>query len=273
MKIRITSFCLIVVMALFACKKEDLSQTGNPGNPNVPALSKILVDGKSVYEYVYNDSGLMRQEMSKYDFTIHHYNTKGQLASSEIFGNDDVLSSDVTVSDAAVNQTILVTHESGKKAQNINYEYNSDGQLIRTVSTRPSLTCTEYSECTYADNKMLKQTMFFENVETGHIEYAYDSKGNLTSEMLYGILSDGTSGLITSTKFSFDANPNPCREANKSMIPGINSNANNITKETYTIYLPVDEGSNIVEVTENSYKYNTLGYPVSRNGNVTYVYD
>jgi hypothetical protein len=57
------------------------------------------------------------------------------------------------------------------------------------------------------------------------------------------------------------------------MIPGINTNQNNIIKETYTIHLTANEGSDNVKVTENKYEYNKAGYPISKNGNITYIYN
>ena len=56
------------------------------------------------------------------------------------------------------------------------------------------------------------------------------------------------------------------------MIPGIYTNVNNIINETYTINSNTVPASNKIQVTGNSYAYNTNGYPVSKNGNVSYIY-
>jgi hypothetical protein len=56
------------------------------------------------------------------------------------------------------------------------------------------------------------------------------------------------------------------------MLPGQNTNINNITKETYTIHFEVDPFIDTIQVTENSYRYNTMDYPVSKNNFETYVY-
>ena len=108
-------------------------------NPFIPKLTKVMIDNESFKEFLYSDSGLIRQEQSKFDFTQHHYNASGQLTSSEFFGNDDVLSSDLSIYETAMNQSTWVTPSSGKKGGVITYEYNANGQLIKSTTTRPSL--------------------------------------------------------------------------------------------------------------------------------------
>lgn len=274
MRFRLIALFVLPAMIFLSCKKEDLTPDGvNPGNQYVPQLSKILTDNKISEEFVYNDSDMVKQQKSKYDFTTNVYNSAGKLIKSEIYGNENILSNDNSVSSTAMNQIALLTLEGSKKGGIINYEYNSSGQLLKSVSTRPSLTCNEYSLFTYdAGNRINKQTMYWEDAPTGYIDYTYDSKGNLTSEMLYSFTDEGKTILVTTSKYTYDSQPNPFKPFNKTMIPGIYSNTNNITKETYTIHVPVEQGGDKVVLTENTYTYNTLGYPVSKNGNVTYIY-
>jgi hypothetical protein len=275
MRIKITTYCLLFVAILLSCKKEDLNHnTGTASAPYVPVLSKVLIDNQAASEILYNDSSMIWQEQSKLDLTIHHYNAMGQLVTSEFYGNDDVLSSDMSVSQAAMSQTAWVTPASGKKVGIIAYEYNGNGQLTKATSTHPSFTCTEYSLFTYdSNNRINRQSMYWDGVATGYIDYTYDIKGNLASETLYSTPSSGDAVAINSTKYSFDSQPNPFRTNNKLQIPGINSNINNIVKQTYTIYLSPALGTDNVTTTENTYTYNTLGYPVSKNGNTTFVYE
>lgn len=275
MRIKIITVCLFFVTIFLSCKKEDLSDAAghSSGNAFVPVLSKVMIDNQSAYEYLYNDAGLLWEKMSKLDFTMNQYNTAGQLISSKYYGNDDVLSSDASVSDKAMAATAWVTIASGKEGGTVAYEYNSNGQLIKTTTTRPSIAFSEYSLFTYdANNRINKQTMYWENAATGYIEYVYDNKGNLTSETLYNLPASGTAELTTDTKYTYDSQANPFKVSNKLQVPGINTNVNNILKETYTIHISADKASDKVVVTENSYKYNALGYPVSQNDNITFVY-
>ena len=271
MKIRSITICLLLSAMFFSCKKDDLSEVGGPGNKYVPKLSKILLNNESSVEFQYNDSNMVKAEKSKFDYTAHQYNSTGQLISSTIYGNDDVLSNDNSVYQTAMSQTMWVTPASGKKCGDIAYEYNSDGLLIKAVSSRPQSQFSEFSEFSYDSGKRItKQTLYWENVASGYVDYQYDSKGNLTSEMLYNITSDGKTELMSDLKYAFDNEPNPLK-TNKATIPGISTNTNNILKETLTIHLASGQPDK-TEITENSYKYNALGYPISKNGNITYVY-
>ena len=84
--------------------------------------------------------------------------------------------------------------------------------------------------------------MFWENVATGYIDYTYDNKGNLAGESLYNLPASGTAELITITQIYLRQPTNPFKLSNKLQIPGINTNVNNILKETYTIHvLPTRE--------------------------------
>ena len=274
MKLKIITFCLLFVTIFVSCKKEDLSKGLNTGNSNVPILSKVLVDNQSSYEYVYNDSNMISEVKSKFDFTINHYNNKGQLVTAEYYGNDNILSSNAEVSATALSSTTLVTSENGTKSGVITYEYNDNGQLTKTTYSLPSTTSSEYSGFTYdSNNRISRQTMYWANIETGYIDYSYDVKGNLIKEMLYNTPSTGVEELITTTSYNFDNENNPYKSSSKLLVPGINTNPNNIIKETYTIHFTPDQGSDDVQVIETSYQYNGLGYPVSKNGNVSYVYE
>jgi YD repeat-containing protein len=273
MKIRIVMFFLLILSVLVSCKKEDLQTNGSLTDPYFPKLSKILVDNLSFQEYLYSDSNLIYQETSKFDFTVHHYNEAGQLTSTEFYANDDILSNDLSIYETAINQSSWVTPSSGEKGGAITYEYNADGQLIKTTTTRPSMAYTEYSEFIYdASNRISRQSMYWENTGTGYIDYTYDKNGNLASEILYSLSANSSVELITSTKYSYDNEQNPFRSYSKILIPGINTNANNVIREIYTINLESADGSDNVQITENTYKYDVLGYPVSKNGNVTYIY-
>lgn len=276
MKLKITILSLICVTILFSCKKVDLSDGINPSNSAnnyVAILSKVLIDNQSAYEYAYNDSNLVTQEKSKFDYVAYHYNNKGQLITSDFYGNDDILSSDLVVFQTAMNSASLLNASSGKKGGTISYEYNASGLMIKSTYTRPSVTNTEYSEFTYnSSNKISKQTMYWDNVATGYVDYSYDSKGNLVSEALYNLPASGVPELSTTTQYAFDNSPNPYKATSKLMIPGINTNSNNIIKETTTIHVPAALGGDNVQVTQNAYQYNGMGYPISKNDNITFVY-
>lgn len=273
MRIKITTFCLLLIMIFFSCKKDPLSDVVGSGNSTVLMLSKVLLNNICSNEYLYNDSNLVSEEKSKIDYRMNHYNDNGQLVTSEYYTDDDILSNDAQISATAINSTDLVTPENGQKGGSITYEYNTNAQLIKITYSQPTSTGSEYSQFSYdANNRINRQTMYWENLATGYIDYSYDAKGNLIKEALYNMPSTGVVELITTTSYEFDNSKNPYKLFKKLMIPGIYTNINNIIKETYTIHLQPNQGPDNVQIKTNSYKYNAVGYPVSKNGNIAYVY-
>ena len=274
MRIKIIILCLLYVSIFISCKKEQLLDDESYGNSTVLILSKVLLNNQCSNEYLYNDSNLVSEEKSKIDYTMNHYNDKGQLVTSEYYTNDDILSSDAQIFATAINSTDLVTPENGQKGGSITYEYNANAQLIKSSYSQSTSTSSEYSEFSYdANNRINRQTMYWANSATGYIDYSYDTKGNLIKEALYNMPSTGVVELITTTSYVFDNSKNPYKLFRRLMIPGINTNVNNIIKETNTIHLTPDQGPDNVQITTTSYKYNAMGYPISKNGNVAYVYE
>ena len=270
MKFKIFSFSLILVSIFVSCKKESLSIVANT---NIALLSKIMTDNQSSDEYIFNGLNLISEEKSRYDYTLHHYNSNNQLVSSDFYGNDDILSSNLQIYQTAMSRVDWVTPINGSKGGTIAYEYNSDAELIKTTYTRPSSTSSEYSLFSYdANNRISRQMMYWEDIETGYIDYSYDAKGNLLTEALYNVPATGAAELITTTQYAYDDKQNPYKSFIQLMMPGIYTNVNNIIKETYTINSNTVTASGKIQVTDNSYAYNTNGYPVSKNGNVSYIY-
>jgi hypothetical protein len=272
MKLKIISFCLVLVSIFVSCKKEPLDTAAAPGS-DLFLLSKITTDNQSSDEYVYNSVNLISEEKSKYDYAVHRYNAGNQLVSTDFYGNDDILSSNLQVFTTAINRTEWVTPLNGVKGGTLSYEYNGNGQLVKTIYTRPSSASSEYSLFSYdINNRINKQRMYWESTETGYIEYSYDAKGNLITESLYNISSPGVTELITTTQYTYDNQQNPFKSFKQLMLPGINTNVNNISKETHTLNSKNDLAPDKIQITENTYQYNAKGFPVSKNGNVKYIY-
>jgi len=273
MRIKLITICLLLTVVFLSCKKEELSDTMNPVSTYVPLLSKILVDNQPAYEYTYTDSKLLSQEKSKFDFTIYQYNDKGMLVSTDYYGNDDMLSTDNNIFETAMNNKEWVTPENCKKISTSAYEYDTDGNLSKTTFSIGTVASSEYSEFIYdSNNRISRQTMFWENKATGYTDFSYDEKGNLIKDMLFYLQPNGAAELITTTTYSFDRQPNPYRSISRLKTPGVSTNLNNIIKETNIIHMAASQGPDNVQITENSYEYNIMGYPVSKNGNTTFIY-
>jgi YD repeat-containing protein len=271
MKIKMISFFLVLVITILSCKKEDMNIVENA---DVLLISDVKTDNEASVVYLYNDLNLVIEEKSKFDFTMHRYNDNNQLINSECFGNYDILSCVLQVYQTAMNRTEWVTAENTNRTGTLSYEYDSDGQLVKVTSSRPQSVTSEYSEFSYdANNRIGRQKMFWDNEETGFIDYSYDTKGNLVKEVLYSMSPDGIEELTTTTKYDFDAQKNPYKSFSRLMMPGIYTNANNIIKETITVHLSATLGPDKAEITETAYEYNPSGYPVSKNGNISFTYN
>src|SRR5690606_13450799 len=102
--------------------------------------------------------------------------------------------------------------------------------------------------------------------------YQYDEYGNVIRQTKYLVSSSGIAELTTTTDYEYDNKHNPYQSFNRLMTPGIYTNPNNITKETYTIHFEVDPSIEKVQITERTYEYNANGYPIKVNGETEYLY-
>ncbi len=266
---------LLILTLLYSCSKEEPLVNINDNSSKVTLLlSQVIIDDQPSFEYTYNPSALVNNEMSLYDLSVNHYNNKNQLIATDLYVNYSILSSDVSVSNLAMNQTAWVSPDDANKSGTLTYEYNSDGLLVKTTYV-PVAGITEVSEFSYnAENRIKSQILMWDNIKTGYINYTYDDSGNLIEEYLYNIESSGVADLTISKFYEFDDKTNPYKLMKcDSRIPGIYTNKNNIVKETYTVYAVQGKGTENLQITQNSYKYNSQGYPISKNGNVKYVYN
>ena len=174
---------------------------------------------------------------------MHHYNARNQVVSTDYYGNNGILNSDPNIFQTALSQDVMVTPDNGSKEGTFNYEYNDNEQLIKSTYSRTSSVNSEYSEFSYdVNNRISTQTLYWNNKKTGYIDYTFDGKGNLIKENLYNLSATGVAELSTTTQYEFDNKQNPYQSFSKLMTPGINTNQNNIIKETYTIHLTANLG-------------------------------
>jgi len=257
--------CLI----LFSCEKNKQSAVENT---DIPLIRKILIEGTPFKEFEYNDANLLTAEKTKFHYTRHHYNDENMLSTSEFYMDPAMWSSSSLVIEEAMNRKEWANPENTQKSLTQDFDYDNNGFLKRKTYIRPSVDNSEYLEYTWENNKIKRQTMYFKDVLSGYIDYFYDKKGNLIKEVKYRIPESGNTELSTTTEYEFDNMHNPFIAFKRLIAPGINTNPNNITKETYTIHFEVDRWTQQVSVTNNSYEYDHRGYPVKVNGEAEYVY-
>lgn len=241
-------------------------------NTDILLLSKVLVDGVSYYEYAYNDANLLSEQKSKFHYTKHTYNDKNQLIVSDFYVDPAMFSSLGIVVEAAMNRKEWVNPDNTSKSLTKSFEYNDKYELIRVTYNRPSISNSEYSEFTFDNNRISRQTMYWKKELAFYIDYLYDEKGNLIKESKYYVPSTGIAELWTTTEYEFDNMQNPYQAFSRLMTPGKYTNPNNITKETYTIHFEVDPWTDKVQITETSFEYDNRGYPVRVNGEAEYIY-
>jgi hypothetical protein len=241
-------------------------------NNESPLLRQIIIDRQPAYEYTYNGSGLLIREKGRYILTEYLYNDKYLPSLAVQYVNYDILSQDPAIAAAALNRKDLMTAAASGKGGKTSFLYNGDGKIVEAIYTPVSGAVQNSELFTDQEGRVTKQILYLADKEAGHIEYTYDGNGNLTLEKVFGINSYGDQELITVTGFEYDDKVNPYKSAGRVSLPGPGTNSNNVTRETRTIHINNGQGSTRVDVTEYSYKYNDRGYPVSRNGNIEYVY-
>jgi len=255
--------CLLAIVTMWACEKDD-SQLSNGKNSQL--LYQVKYGSELYYEYTYNTSDQIVEEKSKMYYTKHNYQD-GKLISSEYYLDSRMFSSSSLMADSAMNRKEWVNPTNTKKNSTKTYSYDEMGRIVRSENQQG---VTEYSY--NYKNLINRQTFYRDNEPTGYIDYRYDDRGNVIKELHYWILESGVEELQTTTEYEFDNKHNPYKALSSLMTPGKYTNTNNITKETYTLHFEVDPSIDQVQITENSYRYNSNGYPTSKKGSETYVY-
>jgi hypothetical protein len=255
--------CVLAIVALWACEKDD-SELINSNNALL--LYQIKYGSELYYEYTYNNSNQIVEEKSKMYYTKHNYQDS-KLISSEYYLDSRMFSSSSLLVDSAMDRKEWVNPTNTEINSTKTYRYDQTDRIFRSENQQG---IAEYS---YNDKNLIdRQTFYHDNEPTGYIDYRYDDRGNVKKELHYWILESGVEELQTTTDYEYDNKHNPYKALSSLMMPGQYTNANNITKETYTLHFKVDPSIDQIQITENSYRYNSKGYPISKNGSETYVY-
>jgi hypothetical protein len=262
---------LIITISLvfFSCEKEKQLIIENT---DIPLITKVLMDGEVYMEYSYNSANLVTEEKSKFHYSRHTYNDMNQLVKSDIYWDMSIASSSSSVLEAAMNRKEWVSPDNTPKSISHSLEYNSESRLIRKSYIRPSSVTPEYQEFLYENDRIVRITGYYNNSISGYTDYIYDDNGNITKQTKYFVSPAGIAELTTTTEYEYDNMHNPYQSFKRLTTPGVFTNPNNITKETYTLNFEVDPSIEKVQIRENSYEYNDKGYPVKVNGLTEYVY-
>jgi len=269
MKPTFNLFVLICFLSLISCEKDSVFEDAGNGT----LLKSVLINGEVYFEYTYNNAGIISEEKSKFSYTKHNYNSHNQLNQSDHYFDERIFSSSSYVLEDALNRTVWVNPANTEEDSYFSFEYHKSGQLEKRTITRLINSYRSFDVFTYNNQgRIERRTWYYENKVSGFDDYFYDSNDNLIKQQRYHVLENGKHELQTTTEYEFDNKHNPYLSFRSLMIPGQNTNPNNITKETYTIHFEVDNYINKIQVKENKYEYNSMGFPLKRRDGFEYVY-
>jgi len=264
-----TVLAFLFSLLFFSCEKDKQSIIENT---DIPLISKVLIGDEIYMEYSYNDANLLIEEKSKFHYSRHFYNNNNQLVASDIYWDMRIASSNSRVLEEAMNREEWVNPDNTPKSISHVLEYDTKKQIIRKSFIRPSGDNNDIMEFQYENDRIVRSTGYYNNSISGYTDYQYDEYGNVIRQTKYTVLSTGITELTTTTEYEYDSMHNPYQSFRRLVTPGIYTNPNNITKETYTLNFDVDPSIEKVQITENSYEYNAMGYPIKVNWVTEFVY-
>ena len=261
----------ILISILFSsCEKDDKLIVERNSNG---LLSRVLISGQPYQEYTYTNSGLICEEKSWGTYTKYTYNPENQLERQDYYIDPALYSSSSQVIAEAQKRKEWANPKNVPKSVTNTYMYPKTGQFIERLIDRANGT-KDYAKYELNEKGMVFKDIFYdEDKPSGYIDYLYDELGNLIREKHYFISADGKTKLSNETEYEFDNQKNPYFPFNKLIWPGRNTNRNNITKATYTLYGETPSVVEWLDITTHTYEYNDLGYPVKVDSETVYEYE
>lgn len=264
-----TGLILLIFIAAISCDKENdpIIEKNKTG-----LLSRVLISGQPYQEYTYTNSGLIYEEKSWAMYFKYTYNSDNLLVKSESYVDPSIYSSSMAVIQEGQKRKEWATPKNVPRSVTNTYEYPKSGQVIERYVDRANGT-QDYGKYELNEKGLVSKSIFYyEGKPSGYVDYSYDESGNLIQEKKYFISADGKTELVTETSYEFDNQKNPYFPFKKLIFPGRNTNLNNITKATYTLYGETPSVIEWLDITTHKYEYNDLGYPVKVDGETSYEY-
>lgn len=261
---------ILICSVIFSCNKDhspinEVNQTG--------LLSRILIYDKPYMEFTYSSSGLISEEKSWGSYSKYSYNDLDQLVKAEHYCDPALVSSNSHVIEEAQKRTEWANPGNITKSSTNTFSYSTDGKFVEANFNGAN---GYQSSAKYELNEkglVSKDIFYNEGKPSRYLEYQYDGQGNLLRKKHYFTSAGGATKLSNETEYEYDDKKNPFLPFKKSLTPGRETNQNNITKETYTLYGELPAGIERVQITTRKYEYNDLGYPVTVDGETVYEYE
>lgn len=264
-----TWIIILICIAAISCDKDNDQIV----KKNITGLlSRVLISGEPYQEFTYTNSGLIEEVKSWGMYTKYTYNYLDQLVKSEHYYDPALVSSSSYVFAEAQKRKEWANPLNIPKSVTNTYSYPKTGQFIERYVDRVNGT-QSYAKYELNEKGLLSKHIFYDDDKpSGYIDYLYDEQGNLTHRRHYFTSADGKSNLRNETEYEFDNKRNPYFPFKKLLNPGRETNLNNITKETYTLYGEIPKGIERVQITTHTYEYNASGYPIKVDGEMVYEY-
>jgi hypothetical protein len=255
----------MVALMLFSCKKEPAAV---PCNSEV-LLIQVKTDNAPVQELTYKGCYLY-ESIEEYSYKKYTYNSQNLLVKTEQALLFDPLS--CYIQPGTMDNRSVTDPRKAKFTQYYTYEYDSSLRLDREsyyFINNGSSQLINYRTFEYDRGYIVRSNLFSAQGQlAGYNLYTYDDNGNVIKEELYMIENGVDFELYSENKYEYDTKHNPFHVFAIEGTPGINTNKNNILKETLTYFY--DEGPD-QHTMQYSLEYNKLGYP-SKIDNKEYIY-
>lgn len=261
---------ILISMLFTSCKKSDEPIVDRNASG---LLSRVLISGKPYQEYTYTNSGLIYEEKSWGTYTKYTYNSNNQLIKQDYYIDPALYSSSVQVIAEAQKRKEWANPKNVPKSVTNTYSYSKTGQFIERYIDRANGT-QDYGKYELNTKGLVSKNIFYyEDKIAGYVDYLYDEQGNLILEKHYFISADGKTKLSNETEYEFDNQKNPYFPFSQLIWPGRNTNRNNITKASYTLYGETTSVIEWLDITTHTYEYNDSDYPVKVDSETVYEYE
>lgn len=263
---------ILLSILFFSCKKDDDPIVKRNSN-GLGLLSRVLIIGQPYMEYTYTNSGLIYEEKSWGTYTKYTYDSENRLVKQDYYIDPSLYSSSTQFIAEAQKRKEWASPKNVPRSVTNTYSYPKTRQFIERYVDRANGT-QDYGKYELNAKGLVSKHIFYnEGKPSGYVDYLYDEVGNLIREKKYFISADGKTQLRTETEYEFDDKKNPYFPFNKLIFPGQNTNQNNITKATYTLYGETPLVIEWLNITTHTYEYNDLGFPIKVDGETVYEYD
>ena len=264
---RIVFFSTIIVLFLGLCScKKDEKTAEKPVKDGT--IVRFVLNGNSpVQELTYTNDGRISEMIESFSYKKYRYNSQHQLEKLE-------LAYSISPFSCAMPQGGAIREgDDPRKAKVTQYfEFNyTGGKLEKSssfyiVDNNPKL--YSYQTYHYRNDTITKISVYNPDGLLMNYQTFTIVNGNVMRDDSYIVENGINVRLIYSNEYEYDTKNNPYQVFACEGTPGVNTNKNNIIKQTMIYY---NQGAETRSVIETSYEYNAYGYP-STAGELDFLY-